>query len=196
MNRKSAPKPTELERQGISDDALIAQLLLDARRAIDPDRDLAKLRLDEAILILAGSSKAAIAPSTHKGPRSRQIDHALRYIEENLHRPLRVSQIARNVGLSSGYFCNAFKASVGQPPRAYLIACRIGRAERLMQLTDMRLVEIAIDCGFSDQAHFCRAFRASTGTSPNAWRLSNGGIGSAGKAARPSGRAVAQERAH
>ena len=37
----------------------------------------------------------------------------------------------------------------------------------------MPLSEIALDCGFADQAHLCREFSKSTGKSPAAWRKQN-----------------------
>jgi transcriptional regulator GlxA family with amidase domain len=43
----------------------------------------------------------------------------------------------------------------------------------LMTSTSKSLCEIAIDCGFSDQAHMCRQFRRATGASPNVWRRDN-----------------------
>jgi AraC-like DNA-binding protein len=43
----------------------------------------------------------------------------------------------------------------------------------LMKSSSKALSEIAIDCGFSDQAHMCRQFRRATGVSPNAWRRDN-----------------------
>ena len=35
---------------------------------------------------------------------------------------------------------------------------------------DRRLCDIALECGFGDQAHFTRTFRRIVGQSPQAWR--------------------------
>jgi AraC-like DNA-binding protein len=47
---------------------------------------------------------------------------------------------------------------------------RIGMAVELMLSSDAPLSEIAINCGFADQAHFSRQFRRTTGYTPSTWR--------------------------
>jgi AraC-like DNA-binding protein len=39
-----------------------------------------------------------------------------------------------------------------------------------MLQTDASLSDIALRCGFTDQAHLCKHFRQSTGQTPAAWR--------------------------
>ena len=56
------------------------------------------------------------------------------------------------------------------PPHAYVIQRRLEHATKLMIETDASLSEIAIACGFGDQAHLSRRFRAQTGVTPAAWR--------------------------
>jgi AraC-like DNA-binding protein len=43
-------------------------------------------------------------------------------------------------------------------------------AAMYMLNTDMYLSDIALGCGFVDQAHLCRHFRMVTGETPAAWR--------------------------
>ncbi|HVJ52713.1 MAG TPA: helix-turn-helix transcriptional regulator, partial [Aliidongia sp.] len=64
----------------------------------------------------------------------------------------------------------AFKRSLGEAPHAYIIARRLERARELMLTSDMGLSELALQCGFSDQAHFTKLFRSHVGKSPAAWR--------------------------
>jgi AraC family transcriptional regulator len=39
--------------------------------------------------------------------------------------------------------------------------------------SDEPLAQIALACGFADQAHLARIFRRETGTAPSAWRLAH-----------------------
>jgi AraC-like DNA-binding protein len=42
-----------------------------------------------------------------------------------------------------------------------------------MLLSNESLTQIALACGFADQAHYCRVFRDVVGLTPNAWRRRN-----------------------
>jgi len=94
----------------------------------------------------------------------------VRFIEDNLSRTIRTEELAALVGLSRSYFFQAFQASLGQAPHAYLVARRVARAQALMATTDRPLSEIALACGLTDQPHLTRLFRRVVGTSPAAWR--------------------------
>jgi AraC family transcriptional regulator len=92
------------------------------------------------------------------------------HIERNLHRPLRVNELAAIVEQSSSHFARAFKNTFGNTPHAYIRERRMERAEGMLRDGSESLCDIAIDCGLADQAHFCRVFRQYTGTTPGAWR--------------------------
>ena len=92
------------------------------------------------------------------------------HIEVNLDRVIRVSELAKIARLSLRYFSGAFRGSFGQSPYAYLLVRRVRHACELMVGTSEPLSQIALSCGFSDQAHLSHVFRAHIGVSPHAWR--------------------------
>jgi AraC-like DNA-binding protein len=75
--------------------------------------------------------------------------------------------------LSTSHFSRAFKATFGTTVLDYIHRRRVERAQQLMLVSEQSLVEIALSCGFADQAHYCRIFRTIVGLSPNAWRRQN-----------------------
>jgi len=91
------------------------------------------------------------------------------FVEEHLSQSIRLADLSGVVGLSVPHFSRAFRLSFGQPPHFYLIQRRIERARHLMLTSDIALSELAVVCGFNDQAHFYRVFRRC-GTTPAAWR--------------------------
>ncbi len=93
------------------------------------------------------------------------------YVEEHLEERISTQFLADRVGLSSGYFCPAFKNTVGLTPQAYVMQQRLKRAKYLlMSATGVALNEIAFSCGFTDQAHLNNRFKAAYGISPGNWR--------------------------
>jgi AraC family transcriptional regulator len=99
-----------------------------------------------------------------------QVRTVTTHVETNLDKPIRSSELATAVRLDPGYFCRVFRESFGEPPLRYVTRRRVERAQRLMLSSDISLSQIALDCGFADQAHFSRLFRRVTGDSPRAWR--------------------------
>jgi AraC-like DNA-binding protein len=47
---------------------------------------------------------------------------------------------------------------------------RIDRACQLLRSTDLPLLEVALDTGFSDQSYFTKVFRRYIGSTPGAYR--------------------------
>ncbi len=72
-----------------------------------------------------------------------------------------VTQIAREIGISSRQLQRRFLAAVGMPPKRFV---RVLRFARVWQLASMRPREtwagLAAEHGYADQAHLVREFRA------------------------------------
>src|SRR5262249_59920015 len=94
-------------------------------------------------------------------------------MSEHLTCPLQLEELADQVSLSVSYFCRAFKETFGDTPHEYIIHARLAHAQRLMLATSEPLSQVALACGFADQAHFCKLFRRGTGETPGAWRRRN-----------------------
>jgi transcriptional regulator GlxA family with amidase domain len=99
-----------------------------------------------------------------------QIRRVKEYVEQGLAERLTGADLAKRVKLSEHHFCRAFRISLRQTPHTYVIARRVERARHMMMSCERTIGQIAIECGFSDQAHFNRCFRKLIGTSPGAWR--------------------------
>jgi transcriptional regulator GlxA family with amidase domain len=92
------------------------------------------------------------------------------HVEANIERPIRLEAAAALVRLSRSHFSRCFKNSFGEPFGSYMQRKRIGQAQRLMVSTRESLSQIAVTCGFADQAHFTRSFNRHVGQTPNVWR--------------------------
>lgn len=165
-----------IPRLGVMD-PLIERLALEVRDALtDPDPN-APIYIDylsravAARLIRAHSTRSMPHPEAKAGTLSRiQLNRAIDYMEENLDRPLGLTDVARVVGLSATQFARRFKQSTGSAPHRYLMRCRVERAKRLLVETDNAIAQIAFACGFAHQEHLTRVFRRLSGETPARFR--------------------------
>jgi AraC family transcriptional regulator len=81
-----------------------------------------------------------------------------------------VGEIAKDFGLHPTHFARAFRAFVGCTPGDLLRARRLEKAAELLLKGNASLAEIALDCGFADQAQFTKAFSQIYGTTPGRYR--------------------------
>jgi AraC family transcriptional regulator len=112
-----------------------------------------------------------IAPSIVRGGLAPwQLHRATEVLKANLDGQITLSEVARECKLSISHFVRAFKQTTGQPPYRWLLQQRIDAAKELLLHSGLPMVEIALKCGFADQACFIRAFRKLLDTTPGEWR--------------------------
>jgi AraC family transcriptional regulator len=104
------------------------------------------------------------------GLPSARLKRVQEYIEANLDQEVALSQLAATAGMSSHYFAELFKQSVGLSPHQYVLRRRIQRARKLLHDSNMRILEAGVRSGFSDQSHFTKIFRRMVGVTPTEYR--------------------------
>jgi AraC family transcriptional regulator len=148
-------------------------LLQNATKEVERDCEAAKIFIAKASSLLQVEVARGDVPDLDirsGGLPPWKIRRLKDYVEEHLSQPIRVADLSEVVGLSATHFSRAFRRSLGEAPHVYLIRRRLDRARHLMLTSDMALSELAVACGFSDQAHFCKLFRRYIGKTPGAWR--------------------------
>lgn len=92
------------------------------------------------------------------------------WIAEHLAQAFSLAVLAEQAGMSEYHFNRLFKRAVGIAPSQYHIKLRINEARRLLRETDMTVIAIANEVGYSNPSHFSRIFRKDTGFSPSDYR--------------------------
>jgi AraC-like DNA-binding protein len=82
----------------------------------------------------------------------------------------KISEVRDRIGLSARRFIDVFRKEVGLTPKLF---CRVRRFQRVLRhISAGRAVdwaEIALTCGYFDQAHFIHDFRAFSGINPSSY---------------------------
>lgn len=99
-----------------------------------------------------------------------QVTKVARFIDENIDRRIRISDLGGLVRLSCSRFSKCFRISVGQSPYNYILSRRIEVAKRLLASTDEPLCQVALACGLCDQSHLSNVFKRLVGVTPLTWR--------------------------
>jgi AraC-like DNA-binding protein len=78
-----------------------------------------------------------------------------------------VASVLGQVGLSQRRFIEVFHEQVGLTPKAF---CRVRRFQRLLEKVhharEVDWIDVALECGYYDQAHFIHDFREFSGLAP------------------------------
>ena len=113
------------------------------------------------------------------------IDTIVEWIDDNLHQPLRIDDIARHAGYSKWHLQRLFLQYKGESLGRYIRERKLLLAARDLRDTDQRVYDICLKYGFDSQQTFTRVFtrpsisrRAPTAkrttVAPTEWRASPG----------------------
>ena len=95
---------------------------------------------------------------------------AKEYMEHNYSYDIRISDVARHVGIDRTYLYKIFMEHENTSPKQYLLWHRLRMAVQMLCSTDYTITEIALSCGFKDAPSFCNYFKKHIGSTPRLFR--------------------------
>jgi len=98
------------------------------------------------------------------------VRKALCYIQDNVHRAIRVNDLLDYLSVSRRTLERRFKEKLGHSPHFAINRARVEVAKKLLEATDMKMEDIAEHCGFSEARILYRNFRLVAGVSPAKYR--------------------------
>lgn len=94
----------------------------------------------------------------------------IHYMQENIGTQLSLSDFAKNFKYSNSHFSALFLKETGVSPINYYLHLKMQKACQYLELTNMKLFEIATKTGFNEPAYFSRIFTKIIGMSPSEYR--------------------------
>jgi AraC family transcriptional regulator len=152
--------------------ARVVNLLMSASLELEYSQEAAKSSIHRAASLLQAQMRC-------EGAEREDASHPLlawqmrlveSYIQQHIDQQILVANLSGLVDLSVAHFSRAFRLAYGEPPHAYIVRRRVELAAQLMLASREPLIQIALKCGFHDQAHLSKQFRQLTGETPAAWR--------------------------
>lgn len=102
---------------------------------------------------------------------SSRINRVLDFMDANLDRPLTLEDLAAQACFSPYHFLRIFMTQTGETPFGLLQRLRLEKAANLLTARpDLKILDLALQCGFTNAPAFSRAFKAHFGETPSRWR--------------------------
>ncbi|RYG45926.1 AraC family transcriptional regulator [bacterium] len=100
------------------------------------------------------------------GGQTQRIARALEKLRQEFDRPLRIEELAKELGMSSTRFHHHFKAVTDMSPLQFQKQIRLQEARRLMLGEDFDASSAGYRVGYEDPSHFSRDYKRYFGESP------------------------------
>ncbi len=127
-----------------------------------------------AQITLTGLLSHSIDQMTHLADtlsKSKELLLAIQeYIDEHAFQPLNRDNVAGKFHITPNYLSHLFQKAGSVGFNEYLTAVRLELAKKMLRGYELKIKEIAHQCGFEDSNYFCRIFRKHTDRSPSEYR--------------------------
>jgi AraC-like DNA-binding protein len=100
------------------------------------------------------------------GGYTPHIARAIERLRQEFNQPLRIEQMAREIGMSVSGFHHHFKAVTAMSPLQFQKRLRLQEARRLMLGEDLDAAGAAYRVGYNDASHFNREYKSLFGVPP------------------------------
>jgi two-component system response regulator YesN len=109
-------------------------------------------------------------PNTSPGQQDLLIAKAVEYCKKYYVTDINLQKIADHLNINKDYFCKLFKEKHHINFWDYVTGLRIEHAKKLLESTEERASDIAIQCGYINSSHFGRIFKETVGVTPAEYR--------------------------
>ena len=111
-------------------------------------------------------------PATERrsSPQLSQLKDMISYIAENYRSKVTLNDIRQVGNMGKTNCCQLFQKYLNQTPMLYLTMFRLRKGAELLAKTEMPIVDISYEVGFSGASYFAEAFKKHMGEMPSEYR--------------------------
>ncbi|MCO1333492.1 AraC family transcriptional regulator [Microbulbifer sp. OS29] len=132
------------------------------------DDGLMVLKLEELLLLKLNSDYGRILADELLGQVNPENERFRRFMEANVTQNWSMVIYAKHIGMSLTAFKNMFgRVFREESPKAWINTRRLRYADIQLKTSNKRLVDVALDNGFSSQSYFTQLYKAKYGLPPS-----------------------------
>jgi AraC-like DNA-binding protein len=117
--------------------------------------------------LLKGKQGARLSHLVTAKGDSHRISRIVKQIRENIDQPLKIEDLARELGMSVSGFHNHFKSVTAMSPLQFQKQIRLQEARRLMLGENLDVASASFRVGYEDPSYFSREYKKLFGTPPH-----------------------------
>ena len=97
---------------------------------------------------------------------SGPLESLAQWLLDNIDQTLSVTDMAKHVAMSPRNFARVFQRETGSTPAKFVESLRVERAQQLLEISDLRLEQVADKCGFGSAERMRRSFAKTLNVLP------------------------------
>jgi AraC family transcriptional regulator, melibiose operon regulatory protein len=162
----------------LCDESLVQRWYADYRSGDFERAEIVKMELNALLRRAALNEFDFLRPPQHEITSDRSLSSAhvrhviamVRFVLENLDKPLLNADVTAMTGLHENYALSLFSKTMQVPLKQFINRMRLMRARALLVESSTAISSVADQCGFSSRTQFYAQFRSGYGISPAALR--------------------------
>lgn len=91
-------------------------------------------------------------------------------MESNIEQPLTPNELADLIGVSQRQLERLFQRYLRSTPARYYLALRLESARQMIEKSSLKIIDVALACGFKSAGHFSRRYSSNFGNTPRQTR--------------------------
>lgn len=106
----------------------------------------------------------------------QKVQALIASLPANCDRHWTLAEMADDCGIQRTQLNKVFQKLTGSTPMEYLFRIRMERAKTLLRETDIKVIDIAFECGYGTSQYFANTFKQATGATPSEYRKNYSGL--------------------
>ncbi|MDY3928314.1 MAG: helix-turn-helix domain-containing protein [Clostridia bacterium] len=124
----------------------------------------------EAYIKFAAEKNNFIQNNNYEQRCAQKVESVIEYIDLNFDKNISLKKLSKLYFINEKYLGCLFKSKTGMTFREYLNKVRLDNAAKYLSYTDRTIINISIDCGFSNVTYFNRMFMKRYNMTPTQFR--------------------------